>query len=74
MLKIGKMAFKMLEKNVSVFCEGDLKEYGLKLTDVVVLSGMCTELPAASDGKRTFCFIHFTFQVKLFPYHSLSLT
>ncbi|TKS81154.1 Protein NLRC3 [Collichthys lucidus] len=61
-LKIGKMAFKMLEKNVSVFCEGDLKEYGLKLTDVVVLSGMCTELPAASDGKRTFCFIHFTFQ------------
>lgn len=64
---MGKMAFKMLEKNTSVFFEEDLKEFGLKLTEVTVFSGLCTELPnAASNGKRAFCFIHFTFQVKLF--------
>ncbi|XP_033487731.2 NLR family CARD domain-containing protein 3 [Epinephelus lanceolatus] len=61
--KMGKMAFKMLERNTSVFFEEDVKEYGLKLTEVTVFSGMCTELPAAaSDAKRKFCFIHFTFQ------------
>ncbi|XP_070686012.1 protein NLRC3 [Pempheris klunzingeri] len=61
--KMGKMAFKMLERNASVFFEEDLKEYGLKLTDVTVFSGLCTELPtAAPNGRRTYCFIHFTFQ------------
>ncbi|KAK2847106.1 hypothetical protein Q5P01_010105 [Channa striata] len=61
--KVGKMAFKMLEMNISVFCEEDVKEYGLKPAEVTVMSGLCTELPsAAPDGKRRFCFIHFTFQ------------
>ncbi|XP_076592222.1 NACHT, LRR and PYD domains-containing protein 6 [Chaetodon auriga] len=61
--KMGKMAFKMLERNTTVFSEEDVKECGLKLTEVVVLSGMCTELPSAdSAGRRTFCFIHSTFQ------------
>ncbi|XP_039987685.1 NLR family CARD domain-containing protein 3 isoform X2 [Xiphias gladius] len=60
---MGKMAFKMLERNTSVFSEEDVKEYNLKLTEVTVLSGLCTELPAAAPGgRRTFCFIHFTFQ------------
>ncbi|XP_030261330.1 NACHT, LRR and PYD domains-containing protein 3-like [Sparus aurata] len=62
-IKMGKMALKMLERNKSVFVEDDLKEYSLKLTEVAVYSGVVTELPAASaDGKRTFCFIHYTFQ------------
>ena len=66
---MGKMAFKMLERNTSVFYEDDVKKYGLKVTEVTVLSGMCTELStAASDSRRTYCFIHFTFQVKLFQY------
>ncbi|XP_054453130.1 protein NLRC3 [Anoplopoma fimbria] len=61
--KMGKMAFKMLGRNASVFSEEDVKECGLKLTEVTVFSGLSTELPAAaSDGKRTFCFIHFSFQ------------
>lgn len=65
--KMGKMAFNMLQRNTSVFFEGDMKEHGLKPTEVTVCSGLCTELPAAaSDGKRVFCFIHLTFQVKLF--------
>ncbi|KAM9359124.1 protein NLRC3 [Symphorus nematophorus] len=61
LIKMGKMAFKMLERDVSVFFEGDLKEYGLKLTEVTVWSGLCTELPNV-DGKRVFCFVHFTIQ------------
>ncbi len=64
--KMGKMALKLLEKNRSVFFEDDVKEFGLKLTEVTVFSGTCTELPAAAaDGRRTFCFIHFSFQVKV---------
>lgn len=71
--KMGKMAFKMLERNISVFFEGDMKECGLELAEVTVYSGICTELPtAASNGRRMFCFIHFTFQVK--PFSSPSLT
>uniref|UniRef100_UPI0037E95FE4 NACHT, LRR and PYD domains-containing protein 6 isoform X2 n=1 Tax=Semicossyphus pulcher TaxID=241346 RepID=UPI0037E95FE4 len=31
--KMGKMAFKMLERNTSVFFEDDVKECGLKLTE-----------------------------------------
>ncbi|XP_068442028.1 NACHT, LRR and PYD domains-containing protein 6 [Clinocottus analis] len=60
--KIGKMAFKMLEKNTNVFFEEDVKECDLKLTDVTVCSGLSTELPAAASGKRTFCFTHFSLQ------------
>lgn len=61
--KMGKMALKMLERNTSVFFEDDVKEFGLKLTEVTVSSGLCTELStAASDRRRTFCFIHFTYQ------------
>lgn len=68
------MAFKMLERNTSVFFEEDVKECGLKLTEVTVFSGLCTELPiAASDGRRTFCFIHFTVQVKLFSVSQSSI-
>ncbi|KAG7226029.1 hypothetical protein INR49_018639 [Caranx melampygus] len=61
--KMGKMAFKMLEKKTRLFFEEDVKECGLKLTEVTVWSGLCTELPAAaSNGRRKFCFIHVTFQ------------
>lgn len=70
---MGKMAFRMLERNTSVFFKEDVEEYKLRLTEVTALSGLCTELPAAAaDGRRTFCFIHFTFQVKLFFLQPLS--
>ncbi|XP_029026160.1 protein NLRC3 [Betta splendens] len=63
LIKMGKMAFKMLERNVGVFYEDDVKEQGLKLTEVTILSGLCTELPAsASEKRRTFCFLHFSLQ------------
>ncbi|XP_019950742.2 protein NLRC3 [Paralichthys olivaceus] len=59
--KMGCMALKMLERKTSVFFEEDLKHYYLEVTEVTVWSGLCTELPSA-EGRRTFCFIHFTFQ------------
>lgn len=60
-IKVGKMALKMLERNASVFYEDDLKEYSLNVQDVTVFMGIVTELPTSSQ-RRTFCFIHFTFQ------------
>lgn len=61
--RMGLMAFKMMERKTSVFFEEDVKQCGLELTEVTVWSGLCTELPPAeSDGRRTFCFIHFTLQ------------
>ncbi|KAM3616211.1 uncharacterized protein V6R79_014335 [Siganus canaliculatus] len=63
LIRMGKMAFKMLEKNISVFYEEDVKQCDLMLTEVTVFSGLCTELPAAaSDERRKYCFIHLTFQ------------
>ncbi|XP_028429063.1 NLR family CARD domain-containing protein 3 [Perca flavescens] len=61
--RLGKMAFKMLERNTSVFFEEDVKECSLKLKEVAVYSGMCTELPAAApDGRKRFCFVHYSLQ------------
>ncbi|KAF7666047.1 hypothetical protein LDENG_00118240 [Lucifuga dentata] len=63
LMNLGRMALKMLERNTSVFFEEDLKEHSLKLPEVTVFSGLCTELPTApSNGKRKFCFVHLTFQ------------
>ncbi|XP_068172642.1 protein NLRC3-like [Antennarius striatus] len=64
LLNMGKMAFKMLERKTRVFYEADMNEFGLKLTEVAVFSGICTEelLTADTDGRRTFRFIHFSFQ------------
>ncbi|XP_043976120.1 protein NLRC3 [Gambusia affinis] len=60
---LGKMSFKMLEKNTNVFTEEDVKDVSLELNEVVVFSGLCTELiPTAISGKRTFCFSHYTIQ------------
>lgn len=66
-MKIGKLAFRMLERNCSVFYEADVKECGLETSEVAVFSGLCTELPAAAAANRgkIFCFAHLTYQVKL---------
>ncbi|XP_030008740.1 NLR family CARD domain-containing protein 3-like [Sphaeramia orbicularis] len=60
-IKVGKMALKMLERNASVFYEDDLKEYSLNVQDVTVFMGIVTEIPSSSQ-RRTFCFVHFTVQ------------
>ncbi|XP_004075855.1 NLR family CARD domain-containing protein 3 isoform X1 [Oryzias latipes] len=58
---MGKMALEMLRRNTDVFFKDNLKEYGLDLREVVMLTGLCTELPAVSNQRR-FSFIHFTLQ------------
>ncbi|XP_067102873.1 NLR family CARD domain-containing protein 3 [Osmerus mordax] len=60
--KVGKMAFKLLEKGRPVFHEEDMKDYSLTLEEVAVYSGIVTELPPESNKRRTFSFIHYTFQ------------
>lgn len=62
LINLGNMALKMLERNIIEFSEEDIKKHGLNVRDVTVFSGLCTELPCASTGKRRFCFIHTTFQ------------
>ncbi|KAM4627274.1 protein NLRC3 [Polymixia lowei] len=63
LMKMGKMALKMVEKNTSVFFEEDVKEQGVGLKEVTVFSGLSTELPStASNERKKFCFIHYTFQ------------
>ncbi|CAN9511310.1 unnamed protein product [Ophioblennius macclurei] len=64
LVSMAEMAFKMLKSDTAVFFEDDVKRYGLDLTEVTVLSGMCTELAATagSDGRRQFCFLNFAFQ------------
>ncbi|XP_063320036.1 uncharacterized protein LOC134618529 isoform X2 [Pelmatolapia mariae] len=62
-VQLGRMALKMLEKDTSVFYEDDVREHGLTFSEVAVLCGMCTALPApAADGRTVYSFIHFTFQ------------
>lgn len=60
------MGLKMIERNTNVFYEEDVKEVGLKVREVCVLSGMCTELPNGANGRRVFAFIHYTVQVKYY--------
>ncbi|XP_056297842.1 uncharacterized protein nlrc3l [Pseudoliparis swirei] len=59
---MGKMALEMLLADTSVFSVADVERSGVALTEVTVFSGLCTELPAAASGRRSFCFIHFSFQ------------
>ncbi|XP_013863463.1 uncharacterized protein nlrc3l isoform X2 [Austrofundulus limnaeus] len=61
--KMGKLALRMLERSTGVFFEEDVKELDLELREVVVWSGLCTELRSTgTPGKRTFCFFHYTVQ------------
>ncbi|KAM4566848.1 NLR family CARD domain-containing protein 3-like [Odontesthes bonariensis] len=63
LMGMGKMAFKMMERKTSVFFEEDVKKVGLPLWEVVVSSGLCSELhTTASDCRRKFSFIHYTLQ------------
>lgn len=58
------MAFNMLVQRSNEFSEANLAELGLRLQEVTVFSGLCTELFPSSRGRR-FCFQDYTFQVKL---------
>lgn len=64
MLKLGRLALKLLDSNRSVFYEEDLNEHSLLVKEVAWYSGLCTELPRANaKDKRVFCFTHLSFLV-----------
>ncbi|XP_023648127.2 NLR family CARD domain-containing protein 3-like [Paramormyrops kingsleyae] len=69
-LKLAKLAFEQLEKDRFVFHEVDLREYGLGFRDVVLHSGLCTEIyKQDSCQEREFCFVHQTLQEYLAALH-----
>lgn len=60
-LKLGKLAFKHLDKGSLVFDDTDLKECGMDIKTASVFSGLVTELYRDERGlsqDKVFCFVH----------------
>ncbi|KAA0721531.1 Nucleotide-binding oligomerization domain-containing protein 2 [Triplophysa tibetana] len=64
-LKLGKLAFKQLQKGNLIFYEKDLKECGLDVRDGLVFSGLCTQMFQTEkpvSGRKVFSFVHLSVQ------------
>ncbi|XP_069036276.1 protein NLRC3-like [Lepisosteus oculatus] len=64
-LKLGKLAFDSLEKNIIVFYEEDLREHGIDLNNSSLYSGVCKEIFKQNSvlfRKKVYCFLHLTVQ------------
>ncbi|KAA0721528.1 Nucleotide-binding oligomerization domain-containing protein 2 [Triplophysa tibetana] len=64
-LKLGKLAFKQLQKGNLIFYEKDLKECGLDERDGLVFSGLCTQMFQTEkpvSGRKVFSFVHLSVQ------------
>ncbi|CAL8234165.1 unnamed protein product [Arctogadus glacialis] len=63
LLNLGKLALAMVEKQVWVFSQQDLKEHRLDMKEITVFSGLCIEHHSLDTTKRKqFSFLHPTFQ------------
>ncbi|KAI2654131.1 NLR family CARD domain-containing protein 3 [Labeo rohita] len=63
-VKLAKLAFNQLMKGNVIFCEEDLIESGIDVTDASVYSGICTEIfkqESVIHQRKVFCFIHLSF-------------
>ncbi|MBN3311500.1 NLRC3 protein, partial [Atractosteus spatula] len=63
-LKLGKLAFESLKKNIIVFYEKDLREYDIDLNSPLY-SGVCKEIfkqNSALFREKVYCFLHLTVQ------------
>ncbi|XP_073697816.1 protein NLRC3-like [Garra rufa] len=64
-LKLGKLAFKQLQKGNLIFYKEDLVECGLDVSEGSVLSGLCTQIfhmEKAVSERKVYSFVHLSVQ------------
>ncbi|KAM9351871.1 NLR family CARD domain-containing protein 3-like [Symphorus nematophorus] len=65
LLKLGRLAFEQLQEGNIMFCQEDLEQCGLDVTEASVYSGVCTEIfrrESVIFQKTVYCFVHLSVQ------------